>query len=144
MLCSNCGESARAGSNQDVAKDDMDIVSAVLGVIADRVGEERFALWFGSRAHFSWRGDTLVVTSPNRFFTDWIRSRFGRVIDDACRTVLGKVPPIRFEVAADRSSVTHPVDTNDERERSVAASKVRAAKPAGRSASSCRPRVVET
>lgn len=91
-------ERVRAGSCEEVAKDDTDIVSALLTAIAGKVGQERFALWFGSRAQFAWDGQTLVVTTPNRFFHDWVRSRFGAVIEQACGEVLPCAYDLRFEV----------------------------------------------
>jgi chromosomal replication initiator protein len=84
----------------EVTKDDMEIVSAVRSALADKVGQERFDLWFGAGTRLDYDGRTLRIGAPSRFFLEWIRSNFRRQIEMACGDVLGKCPAIEFHVEA--------------------------------------------
>jgi chromosomal replication initiator protein len=76
----------------------MDIVSALLAALADRVGKERFELWFGPRTRIDWDGHVLTIGAPNQFFLDWIRSNFGAAVEDAGLAVFGRRPSLAFRV----------------------------------------------
>ena len=81
-----------------MAKDDMEIVSALRSAVADRVGKERFDLWFGAAARFELLQGALVIAAPNRFFRDWLLSSFRGDIEAACTAVLGTCPEIEVRV----------------------------------------------
>jgi chromosomal replication initiator protein len=74
----------------------MEIVSALKLALADKVGQARFELWFGSNTCLQYDGDTLTVRVPNQFYQDWLRTNFREPIEAACRETLGKVVPVRF------------------------------------------------
>ena len=88
----------RAEDGRKVTTDDKDIASAVHAALADKVGRERFELWFGANTRIVFDGRTLYVRVPNQFFMDWIRTNFRRHIEDACSAVLPSVPLIAFQV----------------------------------------------
>jgi len=109
----------RAGEATEVTTDDMEIVSAVRCALADRVGSERFELWFGTSTRLEFDDDTLVIGVPNNFFLDWIRSNFRRQIESACLEVMGRCPAVQFHVdcslsqsngTSDRAAGNHQVD----------------------------------
>jgi len=79
-----------------VAKDDKDIMSALRRAVADRVGNERYSLWFGPRTRFAWDGTELSIYAPNPFFREWIRTVFACAIEEACQSVIGWIPKITF------------------------------------------------
>jgi chromosomal replication initiator protein len=81
-----------------VTKDDMEVVSAVRAALADKVGKERFELWFGTGTWFRLDQRALTIGVPNRFFRDWIRSNFRRQIESACLEALGNCPSVKFIV----------------------------------------------
>lgn len=87
-----------AEDGRKVTTDDKEIVSALRTALAERVGAERFALWFGSSARITFDGQTLSFGVPNQFFLDWIRVNFRQQIEEACRCVLRDVPPLSFYV----------------------------------------------
>jgi chromosomal replication initiator protein len=91
-------EEARGGGALEVTTDDMEIVSAVRCALADKVGKERFELWFGAGARLEWDGSALTVGLPNGFFLDFVRSNFRRHIESACTETLGVCPPVKFRV----------------------------------------------
>ncbi|MCX7428047.1 MAG: DnaA/Hda family protein [Planctomycetia bacterium] len=80
--------------------DDMDIVSALRAALADRVGNERFALWFGPSTRLELVDGTLTIGAPNRFFRDWLSATFRQTIEDACAVVLGCCPALDFLIDA--------------------------------------------
>ena len=86
--------------------DDTDIVLALRVALADRVGKERFDLWFGPGVRLDYAGRGLTIGVPNRFFRDWIQANFRKQIEAACLEVLGKAPTLSFrmEAAADREA----------------------------------------
>ena len=104
-------KTVRAGARRGcrkLIKDDRDIVSALLAALADKVGKERFDLWFGPPTWFQWDGHVLTVGVANRFFLDWMRSNLRGVVEDACLAILGKRPALEFRigVAAQRAAGT--------------------------------------
>ncbi len=76
----------------------MDIVSALRQAVADRVGRERFHLWFGESAQFLWDGVRVFIIVPNQFYLDWLRTRFRKHVDEGCAAVLGYSPAIDFRL----------------------------------------------
>ena len=78
----------------------MEIVSAVRSALADRVGQERFGLWFGASTHLSWSEGVLTIAAPNRIFRDWLRSTFHTHLEMACRQTIGTAPALRFAIDA--------------------------------------------
>ena len=61
-----------------MAKDDMEIVSALREAVADKVGRERFELWFGTNTRFQLEDGGVTIVVPDRFFQDWLRTKFSR------------------------------------------------------------------
>jgi chromosomal replication initiator protein len=83
-----------------VTKDDMEIVSTVRTALADKVGQERFDLWFGATTRLNYDGRALSIGAPSEFFLEWIRSNFRRHIEMACSDALGHCPAIEFHLDA--------------------------------------------
>jgi chromosomal replication initiator protein len=81
-----------------VTKDDMEIVSALQLALADKVGSDRFELWFGANTRLTLVGDALTVSVPNQFFQEWLRNNFRREIEASCLETLGKSVPVSFHV----------------------------------------------
>jgi chromosomal replication initiator protein len=82
----------------EVTTDDREIVSALHEALADKVGKRRYGLWFGASTRLALDGDRLRIAAPNQCFLDWIRSAFRGPIEEACRAVLGRCPPLEFHL----------------------------------------------
>jgi chromosomal replication initiator protein len=82
----------------ELTRDDMDIVSALHVALADRVGKERFELWFGLRTRIYWDDNVLRIVAPNQFCVDWMRLNFREVIAEAAKSVLNRCPTLEFLV----------------------------------------------
>lgn len=74
-------------------------MSALRAALADKVGKERFELWFGSGTRINWDGQALRIAAPNSFFLDWIRCNFRTAIETAGKSVLERSPNVQFVVA---------------------------------------------
>ena len=91
--------------NQDVTTDDMEIVSALKLALADKVGQERFELWFGATTRLDYRNGTVTVFVASQFHQDWLRSNFRNDIETSCQQTLGQAVPVQFCI--DRELAQH-------------------------------------
>ena len=53
--------------------DDREIVSAIRAQLAQRVGKERYEVWFGRGTQLAVRAGTLEISVPSEFFQGWLR-----------------------------------------------------------------------
>ncbi len=97
-----------AGGAMEVAKDDMDIVSALRQALADRIGQQRFEMWFGSACRFELNGTLLVVYTPTAFFQQWLAANFRGRIEQAAEQVIGRSVRVEFRVDSQRSAAPAP------------------------------------
>lgn len=81
-----------------MTKDDRDIVSTLREALVDKVGKDRYDLWFGRGTRVRVRGANLVVEVSNRFSLEWLREQFADEIAGVARQVLGKAAEITFLV----------------------------------------------
>ncbi len=68
------------------------------GSIAEKVGPERFHVWFDNSTRMDLRNESLEIAVPNDFIGEWINRNFARPIADAVHEVLGCTMPVRFMV----------------------------------------------
>ena len=116
--------------------------------IAQRVGAQRFAVWFDNSTKLDLKNDGLEIAVPNDFISDWIGKHFGRPIQEAAVEVLGCSLSVKFSVMPKLFETDEPgVDdfdapdgSLDEAPRSVGAQRV-AHYPVGR-ATAARPRSI--
>ncbi len=66
--------------------------------IAEKVGPERFHVWFDNSTRIDLRNESLEIAVPNDFIGEWINRNFSRPIADAVHEVLGCTMPVRFMV----------------------------------------------
>ena len=66
--------------------------------IAQRVGQQRFHVWFDNSTRLDLRQDGLEIAVPNDFISEWIGKNFTRPIQEAAHEVLGTPLPVRFHV----------------------------------------------
>ncbi|HWC91226.1 MAG TPA: chromosomal replication initiator protein DnaA, partial [Pirellulales bacterium] len=81
-----------------MTKSDREIVSALQLALAEKVGSDRYELWFGGRTRLSLADGGLTVSVPDRFFQDWLRKNFRHELEASCVAALGKPLPIFFEI----------------------------------------------
>src|SRR4051812_28970813 len=73
-------------------------LSRLADAIAQRVGQQRFNVWFNNSTKLELKQDGLEVSVPNDFISEWIATHFTRAIQEAAHEVLGSSIAIRFHV----------------------------------------------
>lgn len=64
--------------------------------IAQRVGPQRFNVWFNNSTKLDLKQDGLEISVPNDFISEWIGTHYARPIQEATVEVLGSALPVRF------------------------------------------------
>ena len=77
---------------------DTDIVSTLRLAIAEKIGQDRFELWFGTGTDLVAENDRVCVEVPNQFTLDWLRNNFRRQIELAVCDVVGSNSVVEFRV----------------------------------------------
>ncbi len=75
--------------------------TALRAVLAQRVGDDRFGLWFGEGVSLGVVGDTLRVGVPNGFFREWIQGHYANDLSSAAETVIGRPLNLTFHIEAE-------------------------------------------
>ena len=81
-----------------MTENDTEVVSELRQQLADRVGQDRFELWFAGKTRIEFGGRTLTVFVPNRFHQDWLRSHFRGDVERAVLDVAGSDIAVEFRV----------------------------------------------
>jgi chromosomal replication initiator protein len=81
-----------------VSTGDKDIVSVLQRAVADRVGEERYRIWFGRGVRMELFGTTLRIAAADSFRLDFLRRAFRDVLAAAATQTLGVGPKVEFVV----------------------------------------------
>ncbi len=66
--------------------------------ISEKVGAERFHVWFNNSTRLDLRNDCLEIAVPNDFISEWIGRNFTRPIQEAVHEVLGCTLAVKFIV----------------------------------------------
>jgi chromosomal replication initiator protein len=73
-------------------------LSKLADAIQQRVGAQRFSVWFTNSTRLELKGDQLEIAVPNDFISEWIAKNFTQPIQEAAREVLGGSLSMRFQV----------------------------------------------
>jgi chromosomal replication initiator protein len=68
--------------------------------LAQRVGKDRYEVWFASGTQLAVDGESLVVSVPSRFFQDWLRSHFRKDLEASSLEVSGRPLALEFRIGA--------------------------------------------
>ena len=75
-----------------------DVVSLVETRIADKLGPQRFNVWFKNATRFDFTDDYLRVSAPNHFVVEWIERHFADVIIEVAREVTDRDFTLSFAI----------------------------------------------
>ena len=75
-----------------------DRVPLIEARIAEKLGPQRFSVWFKNATRFTLTGGYLRVSTPNNFVSDWIERNFSDVISQAAREVTGDEHTLSFAI----------------------------------------------
>jgi chromosomal replication initiator protein len=74
--------------------------TAITEALLQRIGAQKYKIWFQSCARFTVADGTLRIGVANPFLATWLEGHFLKDIQGAAQTVLGSVPQIAFTVDA--------------------------------------------
>lgn len=66
-----------------------DAIPRIESKIADKLGPQRFNVWFKNATHFSFADHYLRISVPNHFVGEWIERHFSATVVEAAREVTG-------------------------------------------------------
>jgi chromosomal replication initiator protein len=97
-----------------------DITEALGRALSQRIGQERFELWFQSKTKLSVDEGHLRVGVPNHFYQEWLEKTFGAELQAVARAILGEavqitfaLDPELFRAARQREAKTELPDVDD-------------------------------
>jgi chromosomal replication initiator protein len=73
-------------------------ISAINEVLAEKVGPQKFRIWFKNSTKMTLAGEYLKVGVPNLFIARWIENHFLKEISQAVQKVTGTEPKINFTI----------------------------------------------
>jgi len=83
-------------------------VAAVAESLAERIGREKYKIWFQDCTSLTLTEEHLKIGVPNPFLANWLESHFLREIKAAAQSVMGLVPEISFAVDSQLSGKRRP------------------------------------
>jgi chromosomal replication initiator protein len=86
--------------SQDVVMDDVQRIARVEAALAERIGRQRFDLWFGRQTQIRIDDACLVIRVASTFLRDWIRRNFCDDLRACCAVEFNCNATIEFEVDA--------------------------------------------
>jgi chromosomal replication initiator protein len=89
---------------QEVVMEDSQIAGALCAGLAERIGPERFDLWFGAQTRLCVDERRLTVRATNAFVRDWLKRHFAEDIRACWEAIVGGPLPVEFEVEPERES----------------------------------------
>jgi chromosomal replication initiator protein len=80
--------------------EDSQIAGALCAELAERIGRERFEVWFGPQTRLCVEARRLTVRAANTFVRDWLKKQFGDDIRICWESIVGGSLPVEFETEA--------------------------------------------
>ncbi len=77
--------------------------AAITEALAQRIGSQKYKIWFQSCARFTLGDGYLRIGVANPFLATWLEGHFLREIKAAAQSVLGHLPEISFTIDAELS-----------------------------------------
>ncbi len=104
-------------SKMEVIGRDLEIVSSLTRCLIERLGQDRFDLWFGRGVRFEWREGVLAILATDQFILDRLKLRFRPDLTELSTMLLGHAPTLEFTidttmaVVGERASVTESLES---------------------------------
>ena len=84
-----------------------DAASLIQTLIAEKVGPQRYKVWFKNATQVTISDGHIKVSTPNAFICSWVERHFSETIADAAREVTGKEHQVSFVVEVDGVHTIH-------------------------------------
>lgn len=79
--------------------DDTAVLGKIKEALIQRIGSERFALWFQRGVEFRWDGQSVIVEASSEFALQRLRVNYFRQIESAVSQALNGLTPVRLQLA---------------------------------------------
>jgi chromosomal replication initiator protein len=66
-------------------------------IISNNIPEKEYDIWFKPLSG-KFQENTLILTTPNKFFCQWINDHYKSIINSACKTIYNKKVDIKFKI----------------------------------------------
>jgi chromosomal replication initiator protein len=73
-------------------------IQAINEALANKVGQQKYRIWFKNSTKLTLSGGYLKVDVPNLFISNWIENHFQNEINQAVRSVTGKNVKVTFTI----------------------------------------------
>jgi chromosomal replication initiator protein len=84
--------------SQETSQGDREQLTLFLAALAERIGKDRYDVWFGGNTRLSIRDQALYVETPNRFHQDWLRNHFRRDLEAVLTNVFPQRLTLEFTI----------------------------------------------
>jgi chromosomal replication initiator protein len=88
--------------------DDSQVAGALCAELSERIGPERFDLWFGAQTRLCVDERRLTVRATNAFVRDWLKKHFSEDIRACWEAIVGGPLPIEFDIDPALESLQEP------------------------------------
>jgi len=82
----------------DILTKSCELAAEVSAALAQRIGSQRYQLWFADKTRFSLLDDLLRVGVPNRFYLDWLEKTFTPILREVLEASLGRPGRVQFVI----------------------------------------------
>jgi chromosomal replication initiator protein len=83
---------------QEVVMEDSQVAAALSYQLAERIGAQRYELWFRSQAQLCIEATRLTIHATSEFVRDWLRKNLGDDIRACWQAIVGHTATVVFEV----------------------------------------------
>src|SRR5262245_59978754 len=83
---------------QVVVMEDSQVAAALSAQLAERIGPQRFELWFTTQAQLCVRGLSLTSRAASDFVLTWLRAHFGEEIGACWEAIVGGGGTVQFDL----------------------------------------------
>ena len=73
-------------------------IEAINSAIAEKIGQQRFNIWFKNSTRLTIADGYLKIGVPNLFIASWIETHFANYINEAVLAVTGSAKKINFTI----------------------------------------------
>ena len=73
-------------------------INAINEIIAEKIGQQRFRIWFKNSTRFAIADGYLKIGVPNFFIASWIETHFANHIAQAVQAVTGSARKVTFTI----------------------------------------------
>lgn len=70
-----------------------------LSIIAQKVGENSFELWFKPMKMIQFKDKNLTIEIPNRFYREWVDDNYPQLLPETIESLLGYKISVKFKIS---------------------------------------------